>query len=164
MCCCLAVSVENWTPINVRVWHNAEEVQQLSVVVFMLCRWQKNQGVWCTGDRPVRDENVGTGGTPIRVPLCPPQMSHGLTWNRTWVFAVRDRSQAAPEQPSRIQARSYVPESVGTVSSNMSLRRRSERWQHVTAHRPQRVRMACFMDGRTDGRTDIPKSAVAAVT
>jgi hypothetical protein len=29
------------------------------------------------------------GGKPVPVPLCPPQISHRLTWVRTWASAVR---------------------------------------------------------------------------
>jgi hypothetical protein len=31
------------------------------------------------------------GETPVSVPLCPPQIPHGLTWTRTWTSAVRIR-------------------------------------------------------------------------
>jgi hypothetical protein len=31
------------------------------------------------------------GGKPVTVPLCPPQISHGLTWDGTLVSAVRGR-------------------------------------------------------------------------
>ena len=33
----------------------------------------------------------GTWRNPVPVPLYPPQISHGLTMNRTWVSAVRER-------------------------------------------------------------------------
>jgi hypothetical protein len=29
------------------------------------------------------------GGKPVPVPFCPPQIPHGLTWDRTRVSAVR---------------------------------------------------------------------------
>jgi hypothetical protein len=30
-------------------------------------------------------------GAPVPVPLCPPQIPHGLTWDRTWASAMRGR-------------------------------------------------------------------------
>jgi len=30
------------------------------------------------------------GEKPVTVPLCPPQTSHGLTWDRTWTSVVRN--------------------------------------------------------------------------
>jgi hypothetical protein len=37
-------------------------------------------------------ENPSTlGEKPVLVPLCLPQILHGLAWNRTWVSAARYR-------------------------------------------------------------------------
>jgi hypothetical protein len=36
-------------------------------------------------------ENRQLGEKPVPVPLCPPQVSHGLTWDRTQASAVRGR-------------------------------------------------------------------------
>jgi hypothetical protein len=40
-------------------------------------------------------EKRSTGGKPVSVPLCPPQISHGLTRHRTRASAVRGRRLTA---------------------------------------------------------------------
>jgi hypothetical protein len=40
-------------------------------------------------------ENRQLGEKPVPLPLCPPQISHGLTRDRTRAFAVRGRRLTA---------------------------------------------------------------------
>ena len=37
------------------------------------------------------------GETPVSVPLCTPQIPHGLAWDRVWAFAVRGRWRTSSE-------------------------------------------------------------------
>jgi len=39
---------------------------------------------WKTGETEM------AGAKPVQLPLCPPQTSHGLTWNRTQATAKND--------------------------------------------------------------------------
>ena len=49
----------------------------------------RNGGMTLTGKTEVLGEKL------VPVPLCPPQIPHGLTWNRTRASAVRGLRQTA---------------------------------------------------------------------
>jgi hypothetical protein len=46
-----------------------------------------------------KGENRQLGEKPVPVPLCPPQISHGLIRDRTRASAVRDRQLTAMARP-----------------------------------------------------------------
>jgi hypothetical protein len=45
---------------------------------------------------------------PVPVPLCPPQTSHGLSWERTWVSAVRTCFTAGPLVHQSLHTKTYT--------------------------------------------------------
>jgi hypothetical protein len=57
-----------------------------------------------------KTEILGGGGEPIPVPLCPPQIPHGLTRDRTWASAVRSRPLTAwaMARPLSVLLQSYL--------------------------------------------------------
>jgi hypothetical protein len=51
--------------------------------------------IWSSGGMILTTKNLRTRRKPVPVPLCPPQVPHGLTWARTRASAVRCRWQPA---------------------------------------------------------------------
>jgi hypothetical protein len=64
-----------------------------------------NERVWSIGGMILTGETEVLGEKPITVPLCPPQISYGLTWDRTRTFAVRGL-------PNTSCCRSYLTENI----------------------------------------------------
>jgi hypothetical protein len=72
------------------------------LLVRAICRWRC---AWSIGGKIMTGENNLLGGKRVLVPLCSPQISHGLTWDRTLASAVRGRRLTAWSiaQPSRVR-------------------------------------------------------------
>jgi hypothetical protein len=47
--------------------------------------------MWSSGGMILTGETEGLGEKPVTLSLCPPQILHGLIWERTQAFAVRIR-------------------------------------------------------------------------
>jgi hypothetical protein len=47
--------------------------------------------VWSSGGMILMGKTEEFGENPVPVPLCPPQIPHGLTWVRTWASTVGGR-------------------------------------------------------------------------
>jgi hypothetical protein len=66
----------------------------ISVAKIIQCKWEMNgTWVWSTGGMTLTGKLRFSKKNPL--PLCPPQIPHGLAWDKTKAFKVSDQQLPA---------------------------------------------------------------------
>ena len=78
-----------------------------------------NQWVWSNGGtiRTREGRSTGRDTRPNPVPLCPPQISFELTWNRSRISVVRSQATARPINSQVLTARCSMTQTWGISDS-----------------------------------------------